>query len=505
MKENKSSYSCMYLVPKDIYEKLLQVIDERENRQLHKLNVIGNEEGAFPNSLPGPPGGPGWPGPGGGYNESGSNSRAEDPYPSNAVSEDDSPDAPQPFNYSDNSSSRSDVTMASVESAGANVNRISTPDPSKTAPTGRKFRHVCDLCWAAFQNRKDFETHRRDHYRQMGDSIIHNYDSLPSTGMVRADIVSSGKPVQSPAPVNNFESSADYTDKLNLLSVPPTVIPTQKNGERDQLDYDGQDADNESSGNELEHSIQDLICHLCSKQFTNLKLLKKHLYYCKKKNCSAKLKQRRKTSVKVRNIRKMKTNLRNSAKHALETSNSNQKVGLKLIDQYQCAYCPFTFSVKSSLDRHLLNAHEITNNGAPLFPQGEKRDAEKANLKYRNPTKVLKTEPYICNLCGLALKSRLQLKSHLVNKHKHKSTKDGNLFSCNICKTFFSGERMLVRHLLNIHECDKNYKSVKPQGVKRTKSHLSCHECSEKFAMLFDLENHVKKKHGGSKRYSSWI
>lgn len=505
MKENKSSYSCMYLVPKDIYEKLLQVIDERENRQLRKLNVIGNEEGAFPNLLPGPPGGPDWPGPGGRSYESENNSRAEDPYPSHAVSEDDSPDAPQPFNYSDSSSSRSDVNMVSVGSAGANVDRVSPPGLSETAPTAKKFRHICDLCWAAFQNRKDYETHRRDHYRRMGDLIIHNYDSLPSTGIVRTDIDSNSKLAQLPAPSKNLESSVEYTDGPNLPSVSPTVIPTQKNDDWVQLDYDGQDADNESSGSELELSIQDLICHLCSKQFTNLKLLKKHLYYCKKKNCSAKLKQRKKTSVKARNIRKMKTNLKIAAKHTLKTSDSNQKVGLNFIKQFQCAYCPFTFSVKNSLDRHLLNAHEISNNGAPLFSQGEKRDAEKANLKNHNPTKVLKTEPYICNLCGLVLKSRLLLKSHLVNKHKHKSTKDGNLFSCSICKTFFSAERMLVRHLLNIHECDKNYKSVKPQGVKRTKSHLSCHECSEKFAMLFDLENHVKKKHGASKRYSSWI
>jgi hypothetical protein len=46
----------MYLVPIDIYNKLLDVIDEREKRKIDDLNrnQVGNEDGAFPN-LPPPP------------------------------------------------------------------------------------------------------------------------------------------------------------------------------------------------------------------------------------------------------------------------------------------------------------------------------------------------------------------------------------------------------------------------------------------------------------------
>lgn len=53
---SKSAYSCMYLVPIDIYNKLLDVIDEREKRKIDDLNrnEVGNENGAFPN-LPPPP------------------------------------------------------------------------------------------------------------------------------------------------------------------------------------------------------------------------------------------------------------------------------------------------------------------------------------------------------------------------------------------------------------------------------------------------------------------
>lgn len=44
------NYDCMYLIPKDIYLKLFEIIDERDRRKIDKLNSynVGNESGAFP-------------------------------------------------------------------------------------------------------------------------------------------------------------------------------------------------------------------------------------------------------------------------------------------------------------------------------------------------------------------------------------------------------------------------------------------------------------------------
>ena len=46
-------YECMYLIPKDFYDKLWTYMDEHEKNKVDKLNktentTIGNEEGAFP-------------------------------------------------------------------------------------------------------------------------------------------------------------------------------------------------------------------------------------------------------------------------------------------------------------------------------------------------------------------------------------------------------------------------------------------------------------------------
>ena len=53
----KSCFSCMYLVPVEIYEKLLDCIDSNDVRTIENLNrsEIGNEFGAFPDLPPPPP------------------------------------------------------------------------------------------------------------------------------------------------------------------------------------------------------------------------------------------------------------------------------------------------------------------------------------------------------------------------------------------------------------------------------------------------------------------
>ena len=57
MKVSGSSYTCMYLITKEIYDKLLLSIDERDKKKIALLNrhEVGNENGAFPQVPPPPP------------------------------------------------------------------------------------------------------------------------------------------------------------------------------------------------------------------------------------------------------------------------------------------------------------------------------------------------------------------------------------------------------------------------------------------------------------------
>lgn len=509
MKGNKSAYSCMYLVPKEIYEKLLNLIDERENRQLCKLNPVGNEDGAFPNLLMDPFDGPGRSGPEDGYGSSDFNrpasaSTPEQPQPSRQISETGLPRAPDPFIYQNSDSGSSDVTMASIESAGSaykgrnvpsvaniteKIGQVNTPSTSNAV---KKFKYVCEMCWASFQNRKDYDTHRREHYRHEGNLIIYGHEGQPSTGILRSDVdLDQSNAVQPPS-----HSPSPVTAAIRTNGLDSTGAQELRNYFTHKLDNRDTDADDESSSG----AGNDHACHLCAKQFFSLNLLKKHLYYCRKKS-----KVRKNTRpTKVANSKAMKSTLKITARQVPKPKKSslNFNPNSVSIAAFRCPFCPFTFSIKNSLERHMLRAHQIDSRGSSLYPQGEKRNVEKANLMEPNPSKVLKIEPYRCDVCNLPMKSKFQLKTHKENKHK--KIKGGNLFQCNICSTIFSGEKSLIRHLANIHECDKNYKSLMPQGVKRTRSHLRCSECSKKFAMLFDLESHVKEKHGDDMKYSSW-
>lgn len=539
----------MFLVPKDIYEKLLNVIDERENHQLQKLNITANNDGAFPDLTPAPPnglGGPGfgwpgpgggndgdgppddlgwpgpdWPGAGGGHDGNSTASRAENP--SNAASRVESPEPPIAFNYSEN---RSGIDRP--VSVNDHTSRALAPGPSVSAASTRRFKHICEICWAAFQNRKDYETHKRDHLRQMGNSIIHDHDyaGLTPTGIIRTDVDFNRSLTQTGPLQYTPETISNNAAGLNLpavsISAPHPLQYTPENISSNtaglnlpavsisapQQAMSNADVDDGSSGDGFSPTHEDLSCHLCSRQFSNVKLLKKHKYYCTKKSIKkkpSKMKKNRpastvksiavKSSKKIADVQLLKN----------KSSDKNSNLSNITIPPFQCTFCPFTFSARKSLDRHLLNVHEIGRNARSVFPQGEKRDAEKADLNYPNPSKVLKIEPYRCSMCGLPFKNKFQLKAHIVNRHGHKLMNKDNLFPCRICNTFFSNEKRLTRHLLNIHECDKDYKSVNAQGVKRSKSHLKCHECNKKFVMLFDLEKHVKEHHGSEREYSSWI
>jgi uncharacterized C2H2 Zn-finger protein len=98
------------------------------------------------------------------------------------------------------------------------------------------------------------------------------------------------------------------------------------------------------------------------------------------------------------------------------------------------------------------------------------------------------------------------------HQNQHKAGDEKSLFSCKLCNHIFSREKNLKRHLLNIHDCTPDYKSVSFQGVKRKNkdSSLQCSWCDEKFKVLFELEKHVKSKHpevkqSGDRKYRSWV
>jgi len=544
MKENKSAYSCMFLVPKEIYEKLVQVIDERDNLQLEKLNrfAVGNTDGAFPNLPPGPGGG--------GPDHPDSDSDPQQPGPGSPGG---SIPPPQPFNYyssgddddddSPPDSFRLSPELPSGDRSNARHNNVNEgPSGANNQPTGsankKRFRFLCDMCGASFQNNRDLKSHKRAHFQQMGNAIIYgNNLPLPVTSDSVPDHRSSPQAMLSQHARNSVNDLRSNPRAMMGQHVPALNVaggnPRSNNITRELQNID---ADDEMSDSEPESNSSPGNCPLCLKAFKDVKSLNRHFFYCRKDKSLKKIAYSRKNTVPGRIVtssdRKSKKQF--ESWHAYKKKNSIAKIPQadvvsdiesistdegsdsdSDIAALQCSLCSFVFSKKKALERHMLNVHDVEKDGAYTKPKGEKRDVSAAKLKNYNPKKVLRTlKSNKCQLCNLVLKNKEQLNRHLLKSHQNqqKALAGNSLFTCKLCNHIFSKQNSLNRHLLNIHSCTPDYKNLNVKGVKRKNkdSSLPCSWCDEKFKVLFDLEKHVKEKHPDVKKsvdgkYRSWV
>lgn len=563
MKENKSAYSCMFLVPKEIYEKLISVIDKRDSLLLEKLNTtepeVGNDGGAFPNLPPPPGGGPNPP-------DNGPSPGPE--YPSSSLE----PPPPQPFDYtssdSDNDDPPDSFGIPFQPPTGSVANANNTPQQTgnfnivesgvNTLPGGsanrRLFRFICDMCGASFQNNNDFKIHKRAHFQQMGNAIIYgktpNGTSLPAAGITP---VHAGASLPAAHQVNSIHHTSinqqTPTLGVDVGNSRPSNFPRT---------FQSVDADDEMSDDEPDRGNFSGNCPLCMKRFNNVKKLDRHFFYCRKGKNLKKVSYTRKnnTQGKIVTSGDKKSKKKFESWLAFKNKNSRAKIpqtdAVSDIDDMssdetpfedkipqadavsdvgslssgtissdsdiaalQCDFCPFTFSRRKALDRHMLNAHDIDRDGNYLNTRGVKRDATSAKLRNLNHKKFLKqNKSFNCMLCDVKLKNKEQLSRHLTIKHQNqrKAVEEKSLFTCKLCNHIFSKEKNLTRHLLNIHDCTPDYKSVSVQGVKRKNkdSSLQCSRCNVKFKVLFELEKHVKSEHpevkqSGGQKYQSWV
>ena len=540
MKENKSAYSCMFLVPKEIYEKLVSIIDKRDNLLLEKLNKpepeVGNDDGAFPN-LPPPPDG-------GGPNPPDNNGPEDPSSPSQ-------PPPPQPFNYISSDSDDDDFqdtfgippqapTGNAARVLPGNANNAPPSQPARnenTAVAGvndwpggsanrRLFRFVCDMCGASFQNNNDFKIHKRVHLLQMGNAVIYGNAGTP-TGI---NLPAAGNnPTSDSLPAvysGHYATREGYSiNRAPISQNAPTLrVDVANSGPRNfPRTFQNADADDEMSDSEPDSGNFSGNCPLCMKHFKNVKNLDRHFFYCRKDKNLKKVVYTRKNTTPGTITTSSDKKSKKKFESWLTYKNKNSKAKIPQADAvsdidsissdggafednipqvdavsdmgslssgtissdsdiaaFQCHFCSHTFSKKKALERHMLNMHDIDKDGNYLNPKGSKRDAASAKIKNSNPRKVLKlNKSFNCSLCSVKLKNNDQLTRHMLAKHQnqHKAGDEKSLFSCKLCNHIFSREKNLKRHLLNIHDCTPDYKSVSFQGVKR-KNKDSSLQCS---------------------------
>lgn len=115
------------------------------------------------------------------------------------------------------------------------------------------------------------------------------------------------------------------------------------------------------------------------------------------------------------------------------------------VEKRTCRFCSKEFANFYNLKEHLRNVHPV----------------------------VVKT--FMCHDCGKNFKTRKIMEAHKANIHS------GLRFSCPQCSKEFGLEKALDRHFQKVHLMQKQ---------------VPCSECDKLFKGKYDLERHMKTKHG---------
>lgn len=515
-----SYYSCMYLVPKEIYDKLFSTIDENDKRKVKKLNnaELGNESGAFPNIPPDP------------NNSSISdNDHANDP---NSSPRNDGHNTSSSHNESTDSHSHNDSVhsmststegplspLLPVNNFGVNIRDTSTPKP----PTVNNFG----------DNIRGSNTHKPPTLAKLQNLKLP--ENLVGMSPFRSENVL------------NIQQNSNITDQVpsvipkqitskSLVPIPTSIIKETKNLPTVQT----------QSVRKRSHK-----CDVCDIEFPYVRELNRHLkekHPIFKKN-RAKKAEKNSDDISDQKLPMQQQNVDVPLPEITLPINQPNKEYFQVNNPYRCDICNIIFQDELIFLEHLQLHKNKTNlvNNKRKFLTGKKR----TNLKYDNWIKNKKTHTIKNkkkpnkNLFKLddddesmtesvkAISSddeEMNVPTQSNIKHDetvNMSSDDDDLaaFECKLCSFYFSTEKQLERHIKNMHDADKNYNSKHTQGKKR-KTHETNHNISyrtipkpKKFAKFFykcklcvhtfskkeALMRHIKNIHQADENYVSTL
>jgi len=115
---------------------------------------------------------------------------------------------------------------------------------------------------------------------------------------------------------------------------------------------------------------------------------------------------------------------------------SMNNTSMDSISVLHCKLCPATFNTQIALNRHIRNIHEVDINYKNKNKRGLKRKIENTN-------------------------------GNITEKTSGRKKQATHFYKCKLCDTHFKDEKVLNRHVKNIHNSNSNYKYNLPQGEKR--------------------------------------
>ena len=462
----------MYLVTKEIYDKLLTCLDVKDKKKVVDLNnqEIGNELGAFP-QLPPPP--PPLPPP---------QPPAPPPPPSPDFMNDDSNDYHMPntpYDYGD-------------DDEWPRLERPNTPSPD--IPND-PFYHPNGI------NLQDYS----DGEGYIDDDIPSNFDQAFGPDSVLRTPLKKG-----------LKDSKKKKGKKNIIPTHKFDKPHQPAPGQDRTDSDtpkpstsGYVMNSQNTPPTSTHStfkqagsVKNIACGLCQETFQTYRAFHNHELSEHTSNKSVKTSLSKQLKHKGRNNKSVKLDLGDISK---EYDNWGRKQDIKMtpssgddvlipniaemgdlddITVKICQLCKTSFNTTTALNRHLKNVHECNPDYYYTLEQGKKRKLSDVKFKeFLGPP--LKKRPseflYKCTLCSFTFKDETSRNRHMKNIHdtinhvymlpQGVKRKHDDYLTCKICSSAFEKKSLYIKHVKSHNNKTRNESMTKPDKVKKeTKS-----------------------------------
>ena len=254
--------------------------------------------------------------------------------------------------------------------------------------------------------------------------------------------------------------------------------------------------------------LMTLKCRLCDKVLENPKLVKEHIRTHKFDDwfqclyCNYIIETERNVYKHIKRF-----HIRNEI-YTCSTCGKKFRYKAKMLlhmkrhKAYSCTQCNQQFWLISELNKHVGDVHcdiELKNYSVAIEEtnSGNKSSVENVFM------------PQNCRLCEKVLNDFSQVKLHL---HKHKVN---GRFQCLFCNSVIKATNDMAKHMRRFHMlhtevytcniCGKTFRRKSEMIIhikrhKETKSY-SCSQCSRKFAVSYDLTQHIRNVHGEEKPY----
>ncbi|CAL8145670.1 unnamed protein product [Orchesella dallaii] len=179
-------------------------------------------------------------------------------------------------------------------------------------------------------------------------------------------------------------------------------------------------------------------------------------------------------------------------------------------EPYKCNLCEKNFDTRKELLAHKKEEHK-RKKGWRTCPHCSKRFY--GNSKYQDHIRThTKERPFLCNICGVALKTPSSLRYHTKCFHDESGHKE--TFPCKYCAKVFR-----TTALKQIHEkrhessgghicphCGGTFVSLKDhiETVHEKNRKYACHLCDHKFPISGNLKRHLKTHENPNRRIKSY-